>query len=406
MGGFKLEQSKHVKQKNYKYTAETWGIVSKNIEDVGQRTFAENLNEAFENWDLMTGNEEQFKATLNTHKESLAKSTALAEQELNQQKEAEIEELRIKAKQKNWDQNKLKGKIADVEKKYRKLRTKKLRQVEKQEDEILARNQEPLTKALSDKVDAIDALTKKQSTAKVEQQLSKQFADSYKTQSRNKKNEIFSLMLYTTNFGYKFINGALRSGEHKTETKESTIIKDGKKEKIQNKYSSKKEMENMLRASERSTLKNDTVLFRNSDLTGLKFFLGLGDEKIENSDDLFRVLKDNTSVNGSVGYDKAFLSTTINKGGTTSFKNMQVEYRILAPQGTKGTYLKSISKYPEENEFLLQSGTMFRVLKVGTEGTYDPANDPNVENGLLLPTDKKIIVYMESIQKNAVKKSA
>ena len=82
---------------------------------------------------------------------------------------------------------------------------------------------------------------------------------------------------------------------------------------------------------------------------------------------------------------------------------MQVEYRILAPKGTKGVFMDPISTFQNEKEFLLQAGTMFRVLKVGKEGTYNPRDDIYNKDETKYE-DHKIVVYMEAIQKNAVKK--
>lgn len=65
--------------------------------------------------------------------------------------------------------------------------------------------------------------------------------------------------------------------------------------------------------------------------------------------------------------DKGFLSTSpYAKGGFTS---KPVELRIYCPTGTHAAYVDSISTNRGEKETLLQSGSMYRVLKVDTSSS-------------------------------------
>ena len=104
--------------------------------------------------------------------------------------------------------------------------------------------------------------------------------------------------------------------------------------------------------------------------------------------------------NGFLIRDKAFLSTTIIKDGVAqgNFRKGQVEFRILAPKGTKGLYIEDMSNYAEtEQELILDAGTIFRVTKIDASEKWTSLNATE-EN------DKKVIIYMEAIPK--VKKEA
>lgn len=67
-----------------------------------------------------------------------------------------------------------------------------------------------------------------------------------------------------------------------------------------------------------------------------------------------------------VAEDKGFLSTSpYAKGGFTS---KPVELRIYCPSGTHAAYVDSISTHRGEKETLLQSGSIYRVLKLDKIG--------------------------------------
>jgi len=413
MGGFKLERSKHVKEKDFTLRGYVLGEVSEEMQDEGMKIYAQNLNEAYENWGINAQSDEKYQLEFDRYQSIVAERTALVDQELNNNQEKEIEALRIKAQKKNWDEEKLQGKIDEVMLKYADIRAERVRAIEKEEEAVLKRNQAPMVNKLANRANEIDALMNKQKTSEVEGSMKNEFEKTYKGENveKEKSYELGALRVYSTNSGFKMINGALRSGKHlvkKIVEKVKGKKKDGKqtKDKVRTTHISSKSLsEQIIKSTNRFGLKKDTVLFRNSDLTGLQHFLGLTGEEINCADDLFKALKkrENSTVNGMLGTDKAFLSTTIQKGGVTSFQFMQVEYRILAPKGTKGVFMDPISTFQNEKEFLLQAGTMFRVLKVGKEGTYNPRDDIYNKDETKYE-DHKIVVYMEAIQKNAVKK--
>ena len=64
---------------------------------------------------------------------------------------------------------------------------------------------------------------------------------------------------------------------------------------------------------------------------------------------------------GSTFQDLGFLSTSATSEG--GFKK-QVECRILVPQGSQAPYIAGYSKYPKEQEVLINSGGLYRVLEV------------------------------------------
>ena len=64
--------------------------------------------------------------------------------------------------------------------------------------------------------------------------------------------------------------------------------------------------------------------------------------------------------------DKGFLSTSPYKHG--GFTSKDVELRIYCPAGTHAAYVDSISTHQGEQETLLQSGSMYRVLKLENTG--------------------------------------
>ncbi|MBP3198917.1 MAG: hypothetical protein J6N21_18210 [Butyrivibrio sp.] len=414
MGGFKLDKSKHVKEKDFTLRGYVLGEASEEMEDEAMKIYAQNLGEAYQNWGINDQREEAYQLEFDKYQAVVAQRTALVDQELNKNQEKEIEALKIKAKKKNWDDDKLQGKIQDVLEKYAILRAERVQLIEQEEEKILKRNQSPMLDKLTNRAREIDVLMNKQNTNEVERSLMKQFDDTYKGENveKSKKYEMGALRFYSMNSGFKLINSAMRTGKHlikkigeKVKVKKGTGKKGEDKIRTAN-ISTKQLADQMIQSSNRFGLEKDTVLFRNSDLFGLQNFLGITGEEINNADDLFRVLKkrENSTVNGALGTDKAFLSTTIQKGGATSFQFMQVEYRILAPKGTKGVYMEPISTFKNEKEFLLQAGTMFRVLKVKKEGIYNPRDDIYNKSKEPKFEDDKIVVYMEAIQKNAVKK--
>lgn len=69
------------------------------------------------------------------------------------------------------------------------------------------------------------------------------------------------------------------------------------------------------------------------------------------------------SLVGKTFTDNAFLSTSVEKG--SSFGHLDVLWEIKLPKGSNGGMINQISKYPNEMEFLLNSGSEFKI--VGTQ---------------------------------------
>lgn len=68
---------------------------------------------------------------------------------------------------------------------------------------------------------------------------------------------------------------------------------------------------------------------------------------------------------GSVIQDKGFMSTSPISGG--GFEG-QVDYKILIPKGSQAPYIAKYSKYQNEKEVLVNSGGVFRIIDMDSEG--------------------------------------
>ena len=66
--------------------------------------------------------------------------------------------------------------------------------------------------------------------------------------------------------------------------------------------------------------------------------------------------------NGEVFTNAAFLSSTPAEGGT--YGDNELVRHFFVPKKAKGGYIKSVSNYKNENEFLLDKGTKTRIMKV------------------------------------------
>lgn len=66
--------------------------------------------------------------------------------------------------------------------------------------------------------------------------------------------------------------------------------------------------------------------------------------------------------NGEVFTNAAFLSSTPAEGGT--YGDNELIRHFFVPKKAKGGYIKSVSNYEKENEFLLDKGTKTRIMKV------------------------------------------
>jgi hypothetical protein len=74
-------------------------------------------------------------------------------------------------------------------------------------------------------------------------------------------------------------------------------------------------------------------------------------------EDLKKMKKD-----GEVFTNAAFLSSTPAEGGT--YGDEELIRHFFVPKKAKGGYIKSVSSYADENEFLLDKGTKTRIMKV------------------------------------------
>lgn len=74
-------------------------------------------------------------------------------------------------------------------------------------------------------------------------------------------------------------------------------------------------------------------------------------------EDLKKMKKD-----GEVFTNAAFLSSTPAEGGT--YGDKELIRHFFVPKKAKGGYIKSVSSYADENEFLLDKGTKTRIMKV------------------------------------------
>ena len=135
----------------------------------------------------------------------------------------------------------------------------------------------------------------------------------------------------------------------------------------------------------------DMFTVRHMDLSGLSRFVGIPFQtekgKKLDVDTAFAQLEDKVNYQDLVGMDKGVVSTTTIPQGTSKFNRHQVEMRIMIPKGTHGCFLKECSEFQEEDEFLIQAGTSFRVLKIEKQDTGHGGPDGN----------PKIVVYVKAM---------
>ena len=184
---------------------------------------------------------------------------------------------------------------------------------------------------------------------------------------------------------YESINGALRNGKYGK----------AKKDKRTGVWSDDvREMVDDLKKDISNELPEELCLTRHGDIGGLACMFGMPYSSVNNVEELMERIGQ-LPDGGFMIRDKAFLSTTIIRDGTLqgTFRQGQVEFRILAPKGTKGLYIEEMSIFPDsEQELLLDAGTIFRVTKIDASGKWDSKKATKANN-------KKVIVYMEAIPK-------
>lgn len=118
--------------------------------------------------------------------------------------------------------------------------------------------------------------------------------------------------------------------------------------------------EDLTSSLRRAETKNPVVLRRGVHESDLAYMLGFNGD--------FSKVRDNWDKINEGGYaaeDKGFLSTSPDTSGGFS---KSVELRIYTPAGTHAAYVDSISSHKGEKETLLNSGSMFKVVKLEKVG--------------------------------------
>ena len=107
----------------------------------------------------------------------------------------------------------------------------------------------------------------------------------------------------------------------------------------------------------------DIVVRRGSDMYSLAGMTGRYEEITKSGGNFRKWLLDHSDeLIGTVAEDKGFMSTTpIMERG---FSPSGVEYRILAPKGTRAAYVDPISAHKGEKEVLFQKNTRFVIRDI------------------------------------------
>lgn len=116
---------------------------------------------------------------------------------------------------------------------------------------------------------------------------------------------------------------------------------------------------------ERSAFDEDVWLQRGCNYKGMDKFLNLSKPLLDYSVDELRA-----EILGSKVTEHGFMSCGAAKD--TGFASHPIRFNIYAPAGTKMAYAANFSKFPSENEMILQRGTQFRVSKIeeNTDGGF------------------------------------
>ncbi|MBR5420201.1 MAG: hypothetical protein IK115_03525 [Lachnospiraceae bacterium] len=127
----------------------------------------------------------------------------------------------------------------------------------------------------------------------------------------------------------------------------------------------------------------DMITVRHVGLDALPHLLGKSVGKCSSIEQAMKSKK-KIDYQGVVGEDRAFTSTTTLAQGSENFRSYPVEMRMLIPKGTHGCFIKEAASSSQEDEFLLQAGTKFRILKMEEKDTGHG----------LAGTTRKIVLYM------------
>lgn len=142
----------------------------------------------------------------------------------------------------------------------------------------------------------------------------------------------------------------------------------------------KEDVQNLINALDKTSLRKNTVVFRGVDEGG---FRGLFN--IDKNMDISDIDKLKEAFTGTTVTDKGFVSTGVNTKGSFG---RDFKYEIKCPKGTKGAYVEPFSAFGGsneglswngesytdrldefgENEFIIQAGTPMEVLDIYKEG--------------------------------------
>ena len=184
------------------------------------------------------------------------------------------------------------------------------------------------------------------------------------------------------------MNTALRKGIYQKGGGKTTSCK-VYEHKMNMEYTTK-----MLEVMDKSELKQDTFVFRGTNVMGAFSFLGLPmdilkgleseEDQIPVVEKYFRENQQKLNQGNTICMDKGFLSTSP-FGGSVYVNAMPVVFHMNLKKGTKAMYLEGLHMSDtSEYELLVQSGTKFRLLKLEV--------DDNAKND-----EPKFHFYMESV---------
>jgi hypothetical protein len=117
-------------------------------------------------------------------------------------------------------------------------------------------------------------------------------------------------------------------------------------------------------ALKKNITKEAITVYRGSSIEALGY-----DAKSKPTADDFAKLK------GKVLKDKGFMSASMDKSVITGFDGSSwskyvVHFEIKVPQGTKGSFINSASKTPNEAEFLFSKGSKMKIVDVQVKKTF------------------------------------
>ena len=165
--------------------------------------------------------------------------------------------------------------------------------------------------------------------------------------------ELGDITTYTGN-SYVGINSLLRDNG------KWALANGWSKEQLQ---SMKPVTESIRGALNKCTTTDDIVVSRGLGGEYLKNILGDGNLS---KSDFARILENPSELIGKTITEKGYCSTTI-KDPTDNNYFGDIKMNILVPKGSHGMYVRPISQFKTEEEFLLQSGSKFNIVNAVTD---------------------------------------